>query len=40
MNDHRSDLLNLSSWEIRPEKKIQVLTGIEPMTSANTGAAL
>ncbi len=33
MKDHRSNVLNFSSWEKRAWKKIQAWTGIEPMTS-------
>ena len=33
MKDHRSNVLNLSSWE-KQAWKIQAWTGFEPMTSA------
>ena len=34
MIDHCSHTHNLSSCEIKPEKKIQAWTGLKPMTSA------
>ncbi len=34
MKDHRSNVLNLSSWEKQAWIQIQAWTGIEPMTSA------
>ncbi len=34
MKDHRSNVLNLSSWEKQAWKKIQAWTGIKPIISA------